>query len=335
MRFALKFEEIASVLGAARQSPHAPRAVELAFALLIALQIWTLWQDALPAPLAASDLPSAAPIRPRFGASEISQLLGAHLFGELLRESTATPALAPTAFKLVGLYVPDGDDVAQLTATPAEPEAAVGSTGENGAISPLGFARMFFGDRTIVSALPGAIAWLSIAGAPSQRVQVGDEIGGGIVREIRPEGVMLELGGRPVRVAFPESPFLAMFRGEATEPTGGDDESIPSELTSSLLRLQPMPDAQGTIHFRIYPGANVQGFQRIGLRAGDEIEAIAGELVTTTRSVLPLLRALKDGKPVVLRLRRQERPVELTVQAGTVFLTPPRPSRGPAPGAKS
>lgn len=336
MRLDWTLEEITSALGTAWYSPRAPRVVECAIALLIALQVWALWRDAQPAPTVKSELPSASSTRPHFGAGDLSQLLGAHLFGAPTQDVAATPALAPTAFKLVGLYVPDAAAAPGLAAGSIAADAELQATGEGGAISALAFAKSFFGEHTLVSALPGAIAWLSVSGAPGQRVQVGDSVGGGTVREIRPEGVTLELGGRVVRVAFPENPFVAMFRGESTSVLlVTDPNAIPPELISSLLRVQPMPDARGAIHFRVYPGANAPAFQRAGLRAGDEIDAIAGESVTDARGVLPLLRALKTGRAIALRLRRQARLIELTVPAGAALPPSATPPPDPASGATS
>ena len=74
---------------------------------------------------AAIVVPLAGPAKRRGGASrpviggwrvsacrasmrvDLSRLLGAHLFGEATTASAAMPAMAPAAFKLVGLYVSD------------------------------------------------------------------------------------------------------------------------------------------------------------------------------------------------------------------------------------
>lgn len=318
MRLDWTLEEIFSALGAAWHSPYTARVIECAIALLIALQVWALWRDAQPAPTVTSERPSAASTRPHFGASELSQLLGAHLFGAPTQEVTAAPALAPTAFKLVGLYVPDATAAPSLAAGSSAANTEPESTGEGGAISPLAFAKEFFGERTVVSALPGAIAWLSVSGAPGQRVQVGDAIGGGTVREIHPKGVTLELGGRAVRVAFPENPFLAMFRGESkTALAVTDPNAIPAELLSPALRFQPELAGNGLTGFRVYPGSDEGAFFKTGLRAGDVIESIGGQSITVPRDVIPLLTALRDAKPLALRLRRGPTAVELTLFKST------------------
>ena len=306
MRVDWTLDEISSALGAAWHSPHAPRVVEFAIALLIALQIVLLWRDAQPASMA----PSAASTHPRFGASDLAQLLGTHLFGAATQDVVAAPAVAPTAFKLVGLYVPDGEVFSPPSIDALEdPEA-----GEGGAISPLAFAKEFFGERTVVSALPGAIAWLSVSGAPGQRVQVGDAIGGGTVREIRPEGVTLELGGRAVRVAFPENPFLAMFRGESkTALAVTDPNAIPAELLSPALRFQPELAGDALVGFRAYPGSDEVAFGKTGLRAGDVIDAVNGQPIAVPRDLVPLLSALRDTKPVSLHVRRGPTAVDLTL----------------------
>ncbi len=294
MRLDWTSDELFAALGNAWYSPYAPRVVEIALALLIALQAWTLWRGAQPALTLPAELAIRSPAQPRFGANELSQLIGAHLFGEASQPAAATPALAPSAFKLVGLYVPDSTS-----------GAASGTTGEGGASEALAYARTYFGERTLVAALPGAIAWVSVSGAPGQRVQVGQALGGGTVREILPEGVTLELQGRRVRIAFPENPFLAMLRGETnTVLVATDPNAIPAEVLSPALRFLPELLGEGLVGFRVYPGSDEGAFARTGLRAGDVIEAIDGRAVTMPRDVIPLLSALRDSKPVSMRVRR-------------------------------
>lgn len=328
MRFNWTLDEIAAAIGAAWYGPYAPRVVEIAIALLIALQAWALWRGTPPAPTLSTELSSASSSHPRFSASELSQLLGAHLFGAMTPDVPATSGLAPTAFKLVGLYVPDGEPLAPLsTFVPVKSEAGE-TTGEGGAIAPLAFARTFFGDRTIDSALPGAIAWLSLSGAPGRRVQVGDAIGGATVRDIGSEGVTLELSGRAVRVAFPENPYLSMFRGESnTALLVTDPNAIPAELVGAALRFQPELTGAALTGFRVYPGGDVATFTRAGLRPGDVVERIADRDVALPRDVIPMLTALRDGKPIAIRLRRGGRavPVRLFESMGQSALeTPPR-----------
>jgi hypothetical protein len=311
MRVDWTLEEVSAALAAAWYSPHAPRVVEIALALLIALQAWSLWHGAQPAPMFSNDSAVRSATQPRFGASELSRLLGAHLFGEAA-QAPAAPALAPSAFKLVGLYVPDSERDADVLASIAA-GAAAEIAGEGGASEPLAYARTFFGERTLVAALPGAIAWVSVSGAPGQRVQVGQQLGGGTVRAIAPEGVTLELQGRRVRIAFPENPFLAMLRGETnTVLVASDPNAIPAELSSPALRFLPELLGDGLTGFRVYPGSDETGFTKTGLRAGDVIEAIDGRAVTMPRDVIPLLNALRDSKPVSIRVRRGAgRPLDL------------------------
>jgi hypothetical protein len=328
MRLDWTLDEISSAIGAAWQSPRAPRVVELAVTLLIVLQAWALWQDTKPVPAPDSDPPGVTPPRPRFGTSELSQLLAAHLFGASSPETAAAPALAPAAFKLVGLYVPDGESLALSgTDAPIETDVVSDSAGESGVTAPLAFTRTFFGDRTIVSVLPGAIAWLSVAGAPGQRVQVGDGIGGGRVREISPEGVTLELGGRAVRVSFPENPFLAMFRGESnTALVVTDPNAVPAELVGAALRFQPELAGAALSGFRVYPGGDVASFIRAGLHAGDVVDRINGREVSLPRDVIPLLLALREAKPIPIRLRRGRQILELELFGRPAQAATPRTS---------
>lgn len=334
MRFDWTRDELVSAVEAAWHSSYAPRLVELAIALLILLQAWALWPTAQPETLPSRELTSAEPSRPRFSPAALSQLLGAHLFGAASAEVPETAALAPTAFKLVGLYVPDAALLASPgVASPARSasEASAEATGEGGAIAPLAFARTFFGDRTIDSALPGAIAWLSLSGAPGRRVQVGDAIGGATVRDIGPEGVTLELSGRAVRVAFPENPYLAMFRGESnTALLVTDPNAIPAELVGAALRFQPELTGAALTGFRVYPGGDVGTFTRAGLRPGDVVDQIADRDVTLPRDVIPLLLALRDSKSITVRLRRSARPVSLQLFAPAVAAAIASPARTPS-----
>lgn len=307
MRFT--FDEVTTALETAWFSPRAPHFVELSIALLIALQLWSLVRTATESPTNPSAaLAAPSMTRSRFTPSDLSQLLGAHLFGESRSANTpAAPALPPGAFKLVGLYVPKDGEASAATGP------AFDSTGEGeGEMSPLEWARKFFGDKLRPSASPGAIAWLSVAGTPGHRVQIGDSVGGGTVREIRDEGVTLDLAGRRVRVAYPENPYVAMFRGESDQATAvTDGDSIPAELASKLLRFQPEQGPAGLTGFRLYPGSDAQAFVKSGLRAGDVLEAIDGTPITAARDLMPLLRAVRDTKPVQLRLRRASKPLDL------------------------
>ncbi|MCU0758963.1 MAG: hypothetical protein MUF07_07160 [Steroidobacteraceae bacterium] len=303
MRLDWTSDELFAALGNAWYSPHAPRVVEMALALLIALQLWAIWRSAQPEPAIVRDDATAVPAHARFGSTELSRLLDAHLFGEAPAEAKA-PALAPSAFKLVGLYVPDSEGDAEPLA-PSASGAAVNATGEGGASEALAYARTFFGERTLVSALPGAIAWVSVSGAPGQRVQLGQQLGGGTVRAIAPEGVTLELQGRRVHIAFPENPFLAMLRGETnTVLVASDPNAIPAELSSPALRFLPELLGDGLTGFRVYPGSDEAAFAKTGLRAGDVIEAIDGRAVTMPRDVIPLLTALRDRQSRPMRVRR-------------------------------
>jgi hypothetical protein len=256
--------------------------------------------------------------RSQFDAAALAQIERAHLFGEAVSGSTASVALAPSAFKLLGLYVPDsgsavGDPSNESAATQAERDERRAA---------LEAARGFFGDRTLVTATSGAIAWLSIAGAPPQRVQVGEAVGGGAVRGIGADGVTLQLDGRVVRVGFPENPFVAMLRGESTTViVSADPNVIPAELLSAMLRFQPQQGPGGLTGFRLYPGSDEQGFAKTGLQAGDVLEAIEGRPITMARDIVPLLQALRETKPIPLRLIRAARPIDLQLfrpaRAGT------------------
>jgi hypothetical protein len=314
MRLDWTQEEFLEALGAAWHSAYAPRAVEVALALLIALQAWTLWRGAQPASSMQTEFASSLASRPRFGESELSQLIGAHLFGESERDAVP-PAVAPSAFKLVGIYVPEserGDESRE----PVAADAASDTRGEGGSSAALDYARTFFGERTLVAALPGAIAWVSVPGAPVQRVQVGERLGGGTVREIRPEGVTLELQGRWVRIAFPENPILAMLRGETNAVVlAADPNAVPAELLSPALRFLPELLGDGLAGFRVYPGSDEAAFAKTGLRAGDVIKSIDGRAVTMPRDVIPLLTALRDQKPISMQLRRGATPRELKLFA--------------------
>ncbi len=297
-------ESLTAVIEAGFHSARAPRVVEALLMLAIALQVWSIVRTATETATRTNvSLSSSQDTRPRFTSSDVSQLLSAHLFGQTSASNApATPALAPSAFKLVGLYVPNDSDAINAT------DSAFGASDDGEAedeIAPLEWARKFLGDELRTFARPGAIAWLSLSGAPGQRVQNGDSIGGGKVLEIRDDGVTLELAGRRVRVAYPENPYIAMFRGESDRVTAVvDADSIPAELASKLLRFQPELGPSGLTGFRLYPGSDAQAFVKSGLRAGDVLEAIDGTPITSARDMVPLLRAVRDTKPVQLRLRR-------------------------------
>jgi hypothetical protein len=313
-------ETLTDALEAGFYSARAPRIVEVLLAAAIAMQVWFIARTATDAPVASTAVgPAVLTPQSRFTPSDLSQLLGAHLFGEAPTASApATPAVAPSAFKLVGLYVPkDGDAVGV-----AEP--AFESPGDSDdETSPLEWARKFFGDHLRTAARPGPIAWLSLSGAPGQRVQVGDAIGGATVREIRDDGVTLELEGRRVRVAYPENPYIAMFRGESDQVTAvADSDSIPAELASRLLRFQPEQGSSGLTGFRLYPGSDAQAFVKSGLRAVDGFEHVAGAPITSARDLVPLLRAVRDSKAVQLRLRRASKPVDLRLFQASAEITP-------------
>ena len=301
--------DVTTALETAWFSPRAPHAVEFAISLLMALQVWSLWESTRHGPnLLATPSAAVKSGRPRSAASDLSRLVDAHLFAESpIASAPITPAVAPSAFKLVGLYVPAAGEAI----TASEPAFEASGAGE-GEISPLEWARQFFGDKLRSLARPGAIGWLSLSGAPGQRVQVGESIGGAKVLEIRDDGVTLELGGRRMRVAYPENPYLAMFRGESDQvAVMADADSIPAELASKLLRFQPEQGPSGLTGFRLYPGSDAQSFVNSGLRAGDVLEAIDGTPITAARDLLPLLRAVRDTKPVRLRLRRAAKSLDL------------------------
>ncbi len=320
----LDTDSFIAAIDAGIRSARAPRIVEVMLMLAIALQLWSVARTATSTETSAATLtsassPGSSSTRRRFTQLDMSQLLSAHLFGEVPAASAAAmPALAASAFKLVGLYVPkDGEAI--IATDPAFASSGDGS----GEVAPLEWARKFFGDQLRTAARPGAIAWLSLAGAPGQRVQVGDEIGGGKVLEIRDEGVALELAGRRVSVAYPENPYVAMFRGESDQITAlVDADSIPPELASKLLRFQPSLGPAGLEGFRLYPGSDAQAFVNSGLRAGDVLEAVDGSPITSPRDLVPLLRAVRDVKPVQLRLLRASKPLDLRLFRASADTTP-------------
>ncbi len=319
-------ESLTAAIEAGFHSAHAPRVVEVLLMLAIAMQIWSIVRTTIETPASVSaSVQSSQNTRPRFSSSDVSQLLSAHLFGQTpASNAPATTALAPSAFKLVGVYVPkDGEPISAA-------DSAFESAGESKEeISPLEWARKFFGDKLRTMERRGAIAWLSLSGAPGQRVQVGDSIGGGKVLEIRDDGVTLELTGRRVRVAYPENPYIAMFRGESDQVTAVlDADSIPAELASKLLRFQPELGPSGLTGFRLYPGSDAQAFVKSGLRAGDVLEAIDGTPIIAARDMVPLLRAVRDTKPVQLRLRRATKSLDLRLfRASADSVKPTTPVR--------
>jgi hypothetical protein len=295
-------------------APRTPRVVELLIAALIAIQALALiYENLLDAPVAMGDtlpMPQVSSGR-RIEGAELSTLLAAHLFGDAPAAAAQPVSAAPSAFKLVGLYVPEEGS------SGAETVAAAATLGGTDAPAESDFNARFFGDHAVAAARPGAIAWISVSGGPAQRVQVGSDVSGAAVEEIRADGIVLMLSGQRVQVAYPLNPLLAMFRGESTSMTPVfDTDTLPAEWLNGSLRLQPQQSANGVAGFRVYPGSDEAAFERTGLHAGDVIEAIDGYPVSTARDLLPLLSALKDTKPLALRLRRGETPVELKLYSG-------------------
>ena len=338
----LDADRLTAAIEAGFDSAHAPRVIEILLALAIALQLWSIVRTATESSTIAVDsVLSSQSLQPRVTQFDVSRLIAAHLFGETPATNVpATQALAPSAFKLVGLYVSkDSEALAPADSAFASP----GDDAVEGEVAPLEWARKFFGERLRDVARPGAIAWLSLSGAPGLRVQVGESIGGGKVLEIRDDGVTLELAGRRVRVAYPENPYVAMFRGESDRVTAVTDaDSIPAELASKLLRFQPALGATGLEGFRLYPGSDAQAFVKSGLRAGDELEAIDGTPITSPRDMVPLLQAIKGvataKDPVRVRLKRGSQKLDFivdTTRAGarTAALTGGMPAAAAVPRA--
>ena len=236
--------------------------------------------------------------------------------------------------------MPDESSPARPAEIARERETDSGSTGEGGAISPLAFAKEFFGERTVVSALPGAIAWLSVSGAPGQRVQVGDAIGGGTVREIRPEGVTLELGGRLTRVAFPENPYVAMFRGESSTLVGSavgaglsDSDLSAAFLGSRIAQFHPAMNDSGIAGYRVFPGADGKAFALSGLEPGDVVVEVNAAEATDPSAAARVLQALHEHSALSLTVERRGKREALAL-FGSSANTPERTKATPRASSK-
>ena len=199
--------------------------------------------------------------------------------------------------------------------------------------SPAGQLAAAQRDTTLI--LTGTIATgqpssgLAIIGASAETAHVhpvGDLLaGGGVLRAVYRDHVIVERSGQLSAVFFPRSgksaltaaaiPYASVTRRARGNPDDADSEEsqrqhiedaieAESEHTAAFVRQQPFYSGGQLRGIVLQPGSDPAMLARLGLKAGDVLEWVDGSVIAQPDRLDWLRQRLESGRPVDLSVMR-------------------------------
>ncbi|MEO7774864.1 MAG: type II secretion system protein GspC [Steroidobacteraceae bacterium] len=258
---------------------RAPQIVAWVLVIAIGAQAAVIVGDLLSGPPKASVALSApTPVALPLKQVDLSQIVGANLFGSPKLEAGADAGNAPaTTMALVLTGVIAGDD----------PQRGLAILGPSAAAAKV----IAVGDM-----VPGGAKLYSVY---ADRVLLD--------RNGTVESLMLprQYAGAP---ASPAPPLSQADSGGAFNRVQRVIQEHPN-IIGDVMSPQAVL-AQGKLRgYRVYPGTNAQAFQKLGLRAGDLVTHINGTALddpTRSSEILNTLSSASDARVTVMRSGRQQ-----------------------------
>ena len=265
---------------AARAMALAPTVVTVILVIALAAQLAAVvWRVLTPQ---QGMVPVASPPATAAAGPNLSNIVGAHLFGTAAIEATGDAASAPaTSLRLTLAGTIAGQD-------PAKGWAIIGQTAQDAKVYATG------------------------ANIP----------GGARLREVYADRVILERGGRLETLALPRltgdaSAGAVASRSPPPRPSLADSVQALVRrdpiTVSEFIRPQPVFAGGQQKGYRVYPGRNRAQFASVGLMPGDLVTAVNGSPLNDPNSGLEMLRGVSAGGAVTLTIERNGTEQQLTI----------------------
>jgi general secretion pathway protein C len=276
-----------------RLQASGPKAVSLALAALILLQLLQIGYSLLSKPLKTPQpvLPAAAAPAPRPGV-DIQTVVAAHLFG-----------------------------VAVVDPSTQDPENA-----------PQSAANLLLAGTIATQDPKHGVAIISDGGAPSKVYSVGERVGGASLHSVYLDRVILDRNGALETLQLPHqlppsSRVVAARRGPGGDPrtTAAVDnirrmvQQDPSILDQVMRTVASYDNAAGKLRgFRAYPGRNRAIFSKLGLKAGDLVTAINGTPLDDPQRSQDVFNTIQTSDHVTVTIERAGQRQDITLNIAQV-----------------
>jgi general secretion pathway protein C len=169
--------------------------------------------------------------------------------------------------------------------------------------------------------------------------RVGDSVPGGArLSSVLVDRVLLDRGGTLEALMIPRvtAGVAGPLVSAPTPVSGGSVARVQQVLRNNptllnqVIQRQPVISPEGKLRgLRVYPGTNVQAFNRLGLRPGDLVTAINGTTLedqTRSEEIFNSMNGAAEGRVTVIR---NGSPLELHLNLAEVATEAERLNQGP------
>lgn len=290
-----------------RLEVHAPNAVAIALALLIALELVRLAVALVGGQVKTPEPTPSAPVRAagRPGA-DVQAVISAHLFG-----------------------IAKADPAAQ------DPENA-----------PLSSANLVLAGTIATQDPKHGIAIIS-DGGPSKVYSVGDNVNGAALHSVYLDHVILDRNGTLETLVLPRliagnraGPRISRRIGpdartvEAVENVRRMVQQDPGLLDQVMRTVPSYDNSAGKLRgFRAYPGRNRAIFNKLGLQPGDLVTSINGQPLDDPQHAQEVFNTIQTSNTVSVTLERGGQKQEITLNIAQVAAEATRDLEGDNPAA--
>src|SRR6202011_3597497 len=276
-----------------RLQGNGPRLVSLALAALIAVELARVAISLLGGSPVKSPQPVLAGVAPRaqHPGLDVQSVVSAHLFGVAAPDpSTQDPANAPQS-------------TANLVLA-----------------------------GTIASQDPKRGVAIISDGGPSKVYSVGDNVGGATLHSVYLDHVILDRGGALETLLLPRLLGPGMRGPAVVRRVGADPRTVAAVdnirrmvqqdpgILDQVMRVVPSYDsAAGKLRgFRAYPGRNRQIFNKLGLKAGDLVTAINGNVLDDPQHSQDVFNTIQTSDHVTVTIERSGQKQDITLNIAQV-----------------
>lgn len=170
-----------------------------------------------------------------------------------------------------------------------------------------------------------AVAYISIGGAPTITVRVGESINGAVVRAIRSDRILLTNGGRDEYLAFPDPSLSAAQRAEEQQANGGTPAApTAAPLVPGVAPAQgngpppPAPPSEASLLQKLDATPTGDGLRignngPAGMIAGDVVQSINGTPLGDPAAARSALASAQSSGSAQVQILRDGKRITLTV----------------------
>jgi len=170
-------------------------------------------------------------------------------------------------------------------------------------------------------------------GGPAKVYSVGDNIGGATLHSVYLDHVILDRGGALETLLLPRLLGPGMRAPPVVRRSGGGDPRTVAAVENirrmvqqdpgildQVMRVVPSYDsAAGKLRgFRAYPGRNRQIFSRLGLKAGDLVTAINGNVLDDPQHSQDVFNTIQTSDHATVTIERGGQKQEITLNIAQV-----------------